>query len=696
MSLLHADAPRSSVANAGHRLRGDIQGMRAIAVVLVVLYHFFPGRMPGGYVGVDVFFVISGFLITGHLLRELESSGTIRLGRFYARRIRRLLPAAILVLAVTVVAALLLLPSSQLMETLRQVAASATYIENWFLQASAVDYMAQDAAPTPVQHYWSLSVEEQFYLIWPAIILLVASLARRAGVRRGHRSVLTALIVLGLASLVLSVFLTAADKPSAYFATPTRIWEFAAGALIVFLPRLEGAERLRALVAWAGIAAIAYAAFTFTDISPFPGAIAAIPVLGASALIWGGEAQSARWMPGRWLAVAPFRFLGDSSYAIYLWHWPVVVLLPLALGTAASAWIKLFAIGAVVIVAWASTRWFETPIRQARWLARPVAPFLLALISALLFWGVWAAGYGVTSARTAAAAEQTAELVGTECYGAAALLQGCEPLTGDPSTIDPALAAADAQNPEYTRCDQRLDESALVVCEFGPSDASVRLALVGDSHATQWLGALERMATDEGWHVETYLKSSCPLTFATRILPEEPRKRLDACSDWQQQVRKALTSSPVDAVLVSSYARGYGWASTPDGPVSDQAGVDGFVAQWLDLAEDVAPVIVIADTPYLGGVNVPDCVATTDAPYDACSADRSSAIVPDVMSAAVAASGSTAVTSLDMSDLFCDEARCFAVIGGEIVYRDTSHLTWNYAASTAPEFARRLDELVSE
>lgn len=694
MTSLHAAAPTRKSAVAQRRIRGDIQGMRAIAVGIVVLYHFFPQRLTGGFVGVDVFFVISGFLITAHLLRELESTGSIRLARFYARRIRRLLPAALLVLALTVCAGVLLLPSSQLLETLRQAAASATYVENWMLQASAVDYMAQDTAPTPVQHYWSLSVEEQFYLVWPAVILAVAWLAVRTRRRTPRRSVLTALIVIGLASLIVSVIMTAVDKPSAYFATPTRIWEFVVGALLVFLPR-RGGDVTRALVAWAGIGAIGFSALTFTDSSAFPGIIAAIPVVGAAAVIWGGQATSALWMPGRWLGAQPARFIGDTSYAIYLWHWPVVIFLPLVIGTAPSTVMRLAAIIAVVAIAWVSTRWFETPMRESRWLARPVAPFVLVIASAMLFWGAWAAGAGVLQSRADAVAEASAQRVGTPCYGAAALLEGCDPVSGDSESIDPALAAADAQNEQYTRCDQRLDESEMLTCTFGPADAETRIALVGDSHATQWLGALARLAEDRGWRVDTYLKSSCPLTYATRVLPDEPRKRLEACEIWQRTVREALREVEVDAILVSSYARGYEWAPSADGEVSAQAGVDGFARQWKELSDQVAPVVIIADTPFLGGINVPDCVAKADAPYASCAADRSTAVVPDAMSAAVAAVGPS-VTYLDLTDLFCDEARCFAAVGGEVVYRDTSHLTWNYAASASPELGRRLEGIVPQ
>lgn len=674
-------------------IRGDIQGMRAVAVAAVVIYHFAPARLPGGYVGVDVFFVISGFLITAHLLRELERTGSIRLRSFYSRRIRRLLPTAILVLAITVAASFALLPSSQLVETLRQAAASASYVENWLLATSVVDYMAQDAAPTPVQHYWSLSVEEQFYLVWPAALLLVAWIARRRESSGSRRPILAMLLALGGISLALSVVLTDVDRASAYFVTPTRIWEFVVGGLLAFVPRVAFGQVLPAVVAWFGLILIGCAAFSFTSATEFPGLLAAIPVAGTAAVIWGGGAQSRWWMPGRWLGFHPFRFVGDSSYAIYLWHWPVLVLLPLAIGTM-STWQRLSAIAAVVVLGWLTTRFFEAPTRRSRWMSSAPAPWVLAIVSALVFCGLWGFSNVAVQARASAVAAEAQASVGSPCYGAAALIENCEPLSGDPSTVDPVLAAADAQNPEYTRCDQPLDESALVVCAFGPKDASTRLALVGDSHATQWLGALARIADDRGWRVDTYLKSSCPLTRATRVLAGEPRERARHCVEWQEEVRTKLAATDVDAVLVSAYARGYQWADRPGGEISDQAGIDGFAQQWIELNETVAPVIVIADTPFLGGMSIPDCVATTTAPFLECSALRHNAVVPDVMTAAAAATaGSANVATLDMSDLFCDTSRCYPVIGGEIVFRDSSHLTWNFAASSAPELARRLSAL---
>lgn len=695
MTQLRPDLPVAApnVLPAGHRIRGDIQGMRALAVGLVVLYHFWPGRLAGGYVGVDVFFVISGFLITGHLLRELDGSGTVRLGRFYARRIRRLLPAAILVLAVTAVAAWWMLPSSQLLETLRQIAGSATYIENWMLAGSAVDYLAQDAAPTPVQHYWSLSVEEQFYLVWPALLLLVAWLTRRTRGRAVRSAVLVALLAVGVLSLAVSIWLTEFDRPIAYFVTPTRMWEFVVGALLVFLPSSRVPDRVRAIVAWLGIAMIIGSALLLSDASPFPGSIAMFPVLGAAAAIWGGEAAARRWMPGRWLGLRPLRFLGDSSYAIYLWHWPVVVMLPIVLGAIPSTPQRLIAIGIVIVVAWLSTRFFEAPVRRARWLSGRLAPFALALVSALVAWGIWGAAGAVVQARSTEAAAQAEQLVGTPCYGAAALLERCDPIAGDPSTVDPALAAADAQNPEYTRCDQRLDEAELVTCRFGPDEATTTIALVGDSHATQWLGALARLADDRGWAVETYLKSSCPLTQATRVLDGEPRERQANCLSWQGDVRAALADADPDLILVSAYARGYQWSDGPDGPVSEALGVDGFATQWAQLADSVAPVVVLADTPYLGGINVPDCIASTDPSGAECTAPRAQALMPDALQAAVVQLARPDVVLLDLNDAFCDADTCYSVVGGEIVYRDTTHLTWKYAASVAPELARRLSTL---
>jgi peptidoglycan/LPS O-acetylase OafA/YrhL len=313
-------------------VRVEIQALRALAVSLVVLYHVVPLRLPGGYVGVDVFFVVSGSLITAHLLREVERTGRIRLAPFWARRARRLLPASLLVLLVSVAATVVWVPQTYWQGWLREIGASALYVENWVLAGDAVDYLAHTNAASPAQHYWSLSTEEQFYLAWPLLVALASWVAVRLGVRR--RTALGALFgLLTLVSFLWSLWTTQVSPPDAYFTTPTRAWEFSLGGLLALWTATPpaGREQLRSLVSWTGFGAIAITALTYTGETPFPGTAALLPVLGTVAVIWAGAPRH-DWSPTAVADFGPVRFLGNVSYSAYLWHWPLVVVLPFALG----------------------------------------------------------------------------------------------------------------------------------------------------------------------------------------------------------------------------------------------------------------------------------------------------------------------------------------------------------------------------
>ncbi|MBO0843271.1 MAG: acyltransferase, partial [Nocardioides sp.] len=342
--------------------RKDIQALRALAVGAVVLYHLLPHRLTGGFVGVDVFFVVSGFLIGSHLLKESVTTGRVRLGRFWARRARRLLPAALLVLVVVAVVTPVLVPLGQRSDVWRQIMGSAFYVQNWVLAAASVDYLAADDAASPLQHFWTLSVEEQFYVLLPLVLVVVAWKARRR--------LLTAtgvLAVLTGASLAYSLHLTHEVPPAAYFSTFTRAWEFLLGTLLA--AAVVGGLRLHRYVRFAlgtiGLLLILAAIWRFDGATPFPGYAAALPVVGAMAVIaadgQGPLALAARLRPVTWL--------GDHSYALYLWHWPLIVLVPLATGHALTRVDKIAVLAASLVVSYASTKLVEDPLRYSAWLA---------------------------------------------------------------------------------------------------------------------------------------------------------------------------------------------------------------------------------------------------------------------------------------------------------------------------------------
>ncbi len=353
-----ATAPRASV-------RPEIQALRAVAIGCVVLYHFWPAVLPAGFVGVDVFFVVSGFLITGLLLRDAERFGRVRLREFYVRRIRRILPAALVVLSACAIATLLFVPRIEWRPFLQQILSSALYVENWHLARDSQIPRRADLESTPVQHFWSLSVEEQFYLLWPLLIIAALWLAVRLG-RRRLAIVAAVLGVATVASFAHGVALTAQDHNLAYFSTLSRAWEFGVGGLLALAPAIAGERlrRTRALAAWLGLAAIATAALTFTDHALFPGVIALVPVLGTAAVIWAGMPRASLSLSPV-AALRPVQWFGDISYSLYLWHWPIIMFTPYLTGQPSQAPVMVLLLVLSIVVAAASKRWIEDPFRRA-------------------------------------------------------------------------------------------------------------------------------------------------------------------------------------------------------------------------------------------------------------------------------------------------------------------------------------------
>ena len=373
----------SSVPIARRAVRPEIQALRALAVGVVVLHHFWPVLAPAGYIGVDVFFVVSGYLITGMLVRELETTGRLSLSRFYGRRLRRILPSAVVVLAVTSVVTALAVPADEAARWFRQILASTLFVQNWLLAAETATDADAGLPSTPVEHYWSLSVEEQFYLVWPIVLLLATGLAARAS--RFGRTVPAVVIGLVTAtSFVVCVVVTGLDNNAAYFSTVTRAWEFGVGALLALAPVMTGLLGVRRAVSWLGLAAIVASVYVATDVAAFPGVIALLPALGATAVIWAGT-PSGRSSTVPLVRFPPVQHLGDISYALYLWHWPVVVLAPFITGRPSGNATMAALLAVAVVLAWATTRYVERPIRfgtTAR--TRPGTGWLVAATGALV------------------------------------------------------------------------------------------------------------------------------------------------------------------------------------------------------------------------------------------------------------------------------------------------------------------------
>ncbi|MCR6706304.1 MAG: acyltransferase [Cellulomonas sp.] len=669
--------------------RRDVQGLRAVAVVLVLAFHAgLP--VPGGFVGVDVFFVVSGFLITGLVADEVMRTGRLRLGRFYARRARRLLPAAALTLVAVVVMASVWLPVTRWRDIAGDVVATSLYVVNWRLADRSVDYLAQDAAPSPVQHFWSLAVEEQFYVVWPLLVVALVALARLRGRRVTRRGLAVGVAVIGGASLVWSVALTAADPSRAYFVTTTRAWELAAGALLALLAHRVARLPQRALVVagWLGLALIGYAAFALSGATPFPGVAAALPVGGTVLVLAAGIAG-----PGvRPLGARVLQPVGATSYSLYLWHWPAVVLATGLAGGPPPTSALVLAVALSVLPAVASYVLVEKPLHTSARLRASVGRSAVVGVVCTLV-GVVAAGLLL---RAVPGTPDDVAAPGAQVLRDGTW-QGPDPTT-DLHRLVPALADATLDVAELYEgdCHQNALGTDPAACTFGDAASSTVVALVGDSHAGQWQPPLAAIAQDEGWRLDTYTKGSCALTSARTWLGTVDGPYTQ-CGQWNDAVVEHLLADPPDVVVTSNNqieVVGDDGARLT-GPAGDAAAVAGLQDAWARLTDAGIPVVVVGDTPWVG-FDVPECVALHE---DTWAVDCTvPADVPERRSGLAqqrAAATAADVPLLDLTELLCPDGSCPAIVGGVLVWRDVSHVTASYVRTLEPELRDWLVPLVA-
>jgi peptidoglycan/LPS O-acetylase OafA/YrhL len=706
-----AMAPVPRLSDGPSSLRKDVQALRALAVGLVVLNHLWPHRLQGGYVGVDVFFVISGYLISKHLLGELERTGRIRLGQFYSRRIKRLLPAAFLVSMVSLVAAWVFLPFSRWFGIAQETMAAVLYVENWLLAAKSVNYSSHNDAASTVQHYWSLSVEEQFYLVWPLLLIGLFVASSRFRLRR--RSLLTIGIALvSVISFVFCVWFTSTNSSQAYFVTPGRIWEFGVGALVAVagskgsraLTLAPSATRLAVsgLAQWIGFGLIVLSAFLYNGQTNFPGIAASLPVVGTLLVIASGPVGP-RWSPNQVVAAGPIQFIGDISYSLYLWHWPLIVLAPAlvthTLGTVDKAVIFALAVG----FAYFTKKFVEDPGRSKLLPGANPRRVFFAMAASVAVGSAVCGGLVLSLGQAQdSEAAKLQSLAGQPCYGARSLdPQGdCKERFGPPQVNGvgpnetPWFNAPECQvaaNPIVVQ-----DRKLLTVCDFTDGEkSSATVWLVGDSHAEQWKTAIYELARLHKWTLKESLLGGCPFIDAKRVAfmgvqSADPQLQ-QRCLEWGKKLTARIRSEQPDMIFAAAFGAE---ETVDDGTGRSQSeqyndGVTERLQQWADA--DLR-IYVLRDTPLTLHRSSPDCVALNRDNPLVCANARSEALVPDPIADAALAMNHPKIDVLDLSDQFCDAQTCHAVIGGLPVYYDTDHVSRSYMHSLVPVLSERFNE----
>lgn len=673
-----------------------IQALRAVAVGGVLIFHFWPRVLPGGFLGVDIFFVISGFLITGGIARQVERR-QLSFRKFYIRRIRRLIPAAALVALVSGFVAWFVQPVSLWRDTFSELLAAMLYVENWFLVYEGSDYFA--GSPSLAQHYWSLSVEEQFYLIWPVIIALAGWLGHRTGnVRRG---IIIGLGLLTLASFIASVVVTPQDWQLSFFATHIRAWEFGVGALLALAPAPDR-QRRHAAVGWAGLAVLAVSLYVYQGSWPFPGWIGAIPVLATAMCIWGGFGHGRRVL-SRMALSPPVLWMGDISYSLYLWHWPIIMLAPWVLGGDTSLPVQAGLVVLCFLLAWLTKTQVEDrfreggivvvrgldPLRRPSIVVATVLPLMVVVGCVLQLSTI-----NATSAR-AAALEEQALSVDLACYGVEALGDpSCEPPFGD--ELIPALSTAYAeftQSPENNGCMQTVTASNVIRCVFGDPDADTTVALVGDSHGLSWLPAAQVAAEERGFRLVTYLRGACPVSAAVteRYVPGEQ----ELCDAWSQEVIEKVTADPEIDLVMTAALNTITWIPTESNSPYETA-IEGYAEAWTRWVESGKRVLVMEETP-LPREDVLECLSQE--PAEVCAQPESQADQPGPSPLHTAAERlrdeGQPVHLMQVRDLFCVDGTCPAVVGNVVVYVDQDHVSQPYMRTLGSRVGEAWDTLAN-
>jgi peptidoglycan/LPS O-acetylase OafA/YrhL len=707
------------VTDSARAFRPDVEGLRGVAILLVLLFHG-TSVLPGGFIGVDVFFVISGFLITDLLLRELESTGTISLAAFYGRRMRRLLPAATVVLVVVLAASYLVLPPLDRSTIMADGASAALFVSNIRFALNEGHYFTAVSTPSPFLHYWSLSLEEQFYLVWPFLLLVVA---RGRRVRRAAGVAL--LVLLGL-SFAVGLALSYPPTTWGFYALPARAWQFAAGGLIAAgAARLARLPRPAALaLGWAGVAVLVAALLVTGDSVPYPGLAALLPTGAAVLMIVAGMRTDGAV---RLLETRPIRFLGRISYSLYLWHWPLLVLPAVLAGAPLAPPVQLALVGVAVLVAWVSWAQIETRFHHMGG-PRPVAT------GRSLRWGAVAI-LGVVVLSTALGVSADSGIPNGSASGASS--SGAPPTDAPPATTAPG-STAPSQEPNATPtpapsaagptappptptptlmpwtaipdvalpsglplpadvrpslklartdeerilpdgCVTSLEGTRPASCVYGDPAGKVTVALVGDSHASHWFPALNVLANEHGWRLIPYVKVSCPFVDGPVLNPFTKTEYVE-CETWRTSAIEAINRAHPDLVVVATAYLAIYPVDRDRRPQTEGA------AMAREIGKLNAPAAIIVDNPRTA-VDIPACLSSHPADVNACAIPRAAGFPAPfgiLERVAAEASGSALV---DLTATICPSMPCPVVRDGMILYRDGNHLTATFVRSLADRFA---------
>jgi peptidoglycan/LPS O-acetylase OafA/YrhL len=655
--------------------RPDVEGLRAVAVLVVVLYHANTPGLTGGYVGVDVFFVISGFVITGLLLRERRSTGRTSIAHFYARRIRRILPAATFVIVTTVAVTYPFLGVITGNNTADDGRWAAVFLSNLHFESIGTSYLSSSRPPSPLQNYWSLSVEEQFYLVYPTLFFLLAWLRVRRWSLEAKLAIALSMVI-GL-SYWLSISQTHTHPDAAYFSPLTRAWELAIGALIaVGTPLLKKMPTVMGvLITWLGLVAIIFSAFHFNAQTPYPGSLVAIPVVGAALIIAGGVAPRL-YAAEIFLSTKPLQWLGKRSYSLYLWHWPILIIAAQAEGRTALPFSdNILLIGFSVVLSMASYSAVENPIRHLR---TPVTKTIaMGVVSVLLTITVLTVAIVLESEGPSDRYSITPALT---THALLRQVSAATSISKIPENVVPALANVGnywGGNYEAPTCQASAAQWTEAICTLGDPTSKRLMVVYGDSHALMWLPAFNNIARIAHWKLVVLAKPYCPAELVT-IVNEPgfgPINGPDlACDYWHRWAIDWINSNNPQLLVITQESAYQAPATPSSAPArfSRSEWKTGLTTLLSAVNAGHIRTVILGNIPLLAGVDGPVCLAHHPDNIQACSVPRSSAVLwPNSIEQSVAKA--KGVGYVNVVPWFCS-SRCTALVGRYCIYLDDVHI----------------------
>ncbi|GAB2484974.1 acyltransferase family protein [Nocardiopsis aegyptia] len=656
--------------------RTDIEGLRAVAALLIAVYHIWFGTVSGG---VDVFLVLTGFLITGSLVRAMERDGRLALGAFWSKLARRLFPSGAVVLAAVLVSAYLLLPRSRWTDVIADVQAAALYYGNWHLSLGSVDYMAENSAAGPVQHFWSLGVQGQFYLLWPVLVILAGLVAARCGLRV-RTAALAAVGAVLATSFAYSLWITSTDPVWAYFDTGARLWELAlGGVLALVIARVRLPRPLRLVLGWTGLAALVLCGLVVGDSLPYPGVASLWPALAAVAVLLAGAGGDApgRLSATRLLGARPLVWLGGRAYTLFLWHWPILVFHLEVTGQDRPTLLGgLGVLGCAFAAAVLTTRLVDGSLtrltrtrRAPSWSLAAGVLFVVPVLLAGLVWG------GAIERDRQLRMELSSDPMSYP--GAAVTLNPAlaENLPALPVYPDTATVATDTV--DQTRdCNALTDATEVVSCDFGDPEAGFTMVLAGSSHARHWFQALRAVVEQHDWRLIMMTKNACQFSADEQVYRGVP---FTECTAWNADVMERIAEIGPDAVFTTATRTTAGGEEEDPPGTPPERTPDGYVERWRELEELGVAVLAVRDTPRFG-FDVAECVDREGA--RGCVEEQSFSMAeraPYEDLADVPAN----TRFLDLTEHLCGDGVCRGVIGNQLAYYDTNHFSHAFSRSLA-------------